>query len=337
MGAGLASVASGESSAAEQLAGVVGPWGVCSGGSRPCAGDSCGGSFSRPGEQPGVCDTGACNGQPWPAGQHAGAKPDGLSCCSSAPALGLQGGLIQGSSSLSSLGHAQAAVRAARDAAVAAVLSESAESVPSTTRCAGFPGDSTARGESRAAASSAIEDDGGAELHVVIDKARPEQDLGIRVLHKGIGVLVVAEITAGGAVHAANRLNAVRGAPCLEVGDQIALVNGVAEEDAAMANECKRSARLHLGVRRPSRAANAAATNAAAASCTGGGGGRGGDAAQGYPAGLCAAPRSPAASASRAAASAAAAAAAAASERAADIAIGSSRDGGRDVAGGEGI
>lgn len=88
------------------------------------------------------------------------------------------------------------------------------------------------------------------ELLVDLTKPRPDLDLGLRVLHRGVGVLVVAEIYPGGAVEAANLCNAMAGAEVLEVGDQIAMVNGVGGDDAAMAEECKKAMHLTLGVRR---------------------------------------------------------------------------------------
>lgn len=88
------------------------------------------------------------------------------------------------------------------------------------------------------------------ELMVEVTKRSPDDDLGIKVLHRGIGVLMVQEIYPGGATEASNRSNARSGSRCLEVGDQIAIVNGVGGDDAAMAEECKRSQHLILGVRR---------------------------------------------------------------------------------------
>mmetsp|Transcript_14182 Transcript_14182/g.28038 ORF Transcript_14182/g.28038 Transcript_14182/m.28038 type:complete len:213 (-) Transcript_14182:140-778(-) len=88
------------------------------------------------------------------------------------------------------------------------------------------------------------------ELIVDLTKPRPDLDLGLRVLHRGVGVLVVAEIYPGGAVEAANICNAMAGAEVLEVGDQIAMVNGIGGDDAAIAEECKRAMHLTLGVRR---------------------------------------------------------------------------------------
>jgi len=91
------------------------------------------------------------------------------------------------------------------------------------------------------------------ELLVDLAKPRPDLDLGLRVLHRGVGVLVVAEIYPGGAVEAANICNAMAGAEVLEVGDQIAMVNGVGGDDTAMAEECKKAMHLTLGVRRMQR------------------------------------------------------------------------------------
>merc|ERR1711920_1126581 len=88
------------------------------------------------------------------------------------------------------------------------------------------------------------------ELVVEVRKNQPSDDLGLKVLHEGVGVLVVAEIYNGGAIEAANRQNAKANLECLEVGDQIAMVNGVGGDDAAMADECKKSQLLILGIRR---------------------------------------------------------------------------------------
>mmetsp|Transcript_96287 Transcript_96287/g.206672 ORF Transcript_96287/g.206672 Transcript_96287/m.206672 type:complete len:224 (-) Transcript_96287:61-732(-) len=97
-----------------------------------------------------------------------------------------------------------------------------------------------------------IEDSSEPNLELLVDitKRQPGDDLGMKVLHRGVGVLVVAEIYPGGAVAASNCLNAKAGFDCLQVGDQIAVVNGIGSDDAAMAQECKRSQRLTLGVRR---------------------------------------------------------------------------------------
>lgn len=89
------------------------------------------------------------------------------------------------------------------------------------------------------------------DLLVDVAKLDAAEDLGLRVLHGGIGLLVVAEIYTGGAVDSSNaRLRGANRGPCLEVGDQIAMVNGVGGDDQAMAEECKRAQHLRLGVRR---------------------------------------------------------------------------------------
>mmetsp|Transcript_34080 Transcript_34080/g.101252 ORF Transcript_34080/g.101252 Transcript_34080/m.101252 type:complete len:206 (-) Transcript_34080:44-661(-) len=93
------------------------------------------------------------------------------------------------------------------------------------------------------------------ELLIDIVKRQAADDLGMKVLHRGIGILVVAEIYPGGAVELANLANARAGEYCLEVGDQIAVVNGVGGEDQAMAEEFRRARELTLGVRRVQRGA----------------------------------------------------------------------------------
>lgn len=91
------------------------------------------------------------------------------------------------------------------------------------------------------------------EMLVDIDKGQPGRDLGLKVLHKGVGVLVVADIRPGGAIEAANQHNARNRAEVLEVGDEIAMVNGVGGDDAAMVEECKKAQHLMLRVRRVRR------------------------------------------------------------------------------------
>jgi len=92
--------------------------------------------------------------------------------------------------------------------------------------------------------------DSSVELLVDISKMHPGDDLGVKVLHRGVGVLVVADIYAGGAAEASSRRSALVGAECLQVGDQIATVNGIGGDDVAMAEECRRARRLTLGIRR---------------------------------------------------------------------------------------
>mmetsp|Transcript_68633 Transcript_68633/g.108872 ORF Transcript_68633/g.108872 Transcript_68633/m.108872 type:complete len:190 (-) Transcript_68633:154-723(-) len=106
--------------------------------------------------------------------------------------------------------------------------------------------DSRLRHESSIAGDDAMT----AELVVDISKSSPHEDLGLRVLHGGVGVLVVADIYAGGSIDKANSANSLAGRPLLEVGDQIALVNDVGGDDRAMAEECKRARHLRLGIRR---------------------------------------------------------------------------------------
>lgn len=122
-----------------------------------------------------------------------------------------------------------------------------AEQLPKTPPAAGLrEHPPEGKGRSREAADVPAEQ----ELLVEISKRAPGEDLGMKVLHRNIGVLVVAEIYLGGAVEAANEANARARRGCLEVNDLIVTVNGVGGDDAAMAEECKRSVRLLLGVRR---------------------------------------------------------------------------------------
>uniref|UniRef100_A0A7S4PSC3 PDZ domain-containing protein n=1 Tax=Alexandrium monilatum TaxID=311494 RepID=A0A7S4PSC3_9DINO len=112
-------------------------------------------------------------------------------------------------------------------------------------------GDTPCSSPSRVQGESTLEDTSGClDLIVELVKANPGEDLGLKVLHRGVGVLVVSEIHPGGAVEVANRQNARAGAETLQVGDQIAMINGVGGDDAAMAEECKRAKHLTLGVRR---------------------------------------------------------------------------------------
>mmetsp|Transcript_141314 Transcript_141314/g.367881 ORF Transcript_141314/g.367881 Transcript_141314/m.367881 type:complete len:212 (-) Transcript_141314:106-741(-) len=130
--------------------------------------------------------------------------------------------------------------------------SEPSDQMPRTPPAAGMK-DAGEGGLSRPGEASAAAGRGHPverELLVEIAKRRPKDDLGMKVLHRNIGVMVVAEIYSGGAVEAANQANARAGRECLEVNDLIVTVNGVGGDDAAMADECKRSQHLTLGVRR---------------------------------------------------------------------------------------
>lgn len=88
------------------------------------------------------------------------------------------------------------------------------------------------------------------ELLVEIVKKQPGEDLGMQVLHSGIGAMIVAEIFPNGAVATSNLQSAKAGRDQLLVHDLIVMINGVGGDDAAMAAECKRSQKLTLGVRR---------------------------------------------------------------------------------------
>jgi len=110
----------------------------------------------------------------------------------------------------------------------------------------GSPGAS----EGTPVAAAMRDDRSDRELVVEIAKRHPEDDLGVQVLHRGIGVLVVAAIFSGGAVEAANEAHRRGGREWLQVQDLIVMINGVGGDDVAMAEECKRSQLLTLGVRR---------------------------------------------------------------------------------------
>jgi len=95
---------------------------------------------------------------------------------------------------------------------------------------------------------------------LLVNLARPSShfDWGVTIMHCGAGVFVIAEIHKGGAAEAANRQNVRIGTDVLEVGDQVALINGVGDDDLAMAEEFRRSSLVTLGVRRMLRGKMAA-------------------------------------------------------------------------------
>jgi len=90
---------------------------------------------------------------------------------------------------------------------------------------------------------------------LLVDLARPDFffEWGLTILHRGAGILVIAEIQKGGAAEAANLKNTRAGTDVLEVGDQVALINGVGGDDLAMAEEFRQSKLVTLGVRRTLR------------------------------------------------------------------------------------
>lgn len=95
---------------------------------------------------------------------------------------------------------------------------------------------------------------GGGEVFLVdLEREHLFFEWGLTILHRGAGILVIADIQRGGAAEAANLKNSSAGADVLEVGDQIALVNGVGESDLDMAEELRQSALVTLGVRRTLR------------------------------------------------------------------------------------
>eukprot|EP00450_Noctiluca_scintillans_P004472 CAMPEP_0194489676 /NCGR_PEP_ID=MMETSP0253-20130528/9135_1 /TAXON_ID=2966 /ORGANISM="Noctiluca scintillans" /LENGTH=142 /DNA_ID=CAMNT_0039330177 /DNA_START=46 /DNA_END=471 /DNA_ORIENTATION=- len=96
-------------------------------------------------------------------------------------------------------------------------------------------------------------DDKSTELLVDVNKSSAMQDLGMNVLHRGLGILMISEISTNGAVDVSNQKNRKLGLPCLEIGDQIAMVNGVGGDDIAMAEECHRAQHLIFGIRRAGR------------------------------------------------------------------------------------
>eukprot|EP00932_Pfiesteria_piscicida_P001748 SRR837773.11699.p1 GENE.SRR837773.11699~~SRR837773.11699.p1 ORF type:complete len:216 (-),score=32.80 SRR837773.11699:46-672(-) len=135
-----------------------------------------------------------------------------------------------------------------------------ADGAPSTPSAAGLKDAGESAGHQ--ALSGLHPGDALAERELLVDivKRTPQDDLGMKVLHRGIGVLVVAEIFAGGAVQSSNEANSTSGRERLEVNDLIVMVNGIGGDDAAMAEECRRSNRLTLGVRRGGSSARSAPT-----------------------------------------------------------------------------
>lgn len=101
-----------------------------------------------------------------------------------------------------------------------------------------------------------LDDDRCIEMLVHIEKAVQQQDTGLRVLHGGVGIFVVTEVIPGGLVEETNFRNKRAGVNCVQVNDQIIVVNGVSGNDALMTHEFKRSRCLTLGIRRYAEVSN---------------------------------------------------------------------------------
>lgn len=81
----------------------------------------------------------------------------------------------------------------------------------------------------------------------------PSEDLGLRLLNRGMGALIVEEILEMGAVAAWNRSQERRGSECrLWANDEIVAVNGVRGDEVGMISELKASSVLRLQVVRRS-------------------------------------------------------------------------------------